>query len=374
MYCSIFSGKCNPYLLPQKGVFEVGSARKTTLSVLAAFAGIWLTAKYLLPLISPFLLGTLLALAAEPMVRFLNRKVHVPRAISTAISVGMAFCFLTMVLLVLCAFVLRQLRGLSGILPDLENTARTSLTLLQTRLLDLISHAPRSVQPLLEENVHTLLSDGRTWLGKLTAWLLGLAGNLLSHIPDSALGLGTAILSAFLISAKLPQIRRWLLRQLPRQRLRSLLETLQRMRRVLGRWLLAQCKLMGVTYGIVAAGLTLLRIPGGILWALLIALVDALPILGTGTVLVPWAVVCFLQGDTVRAMGILGIYISAALTRSMLEPKLIGKHLGLDPLVTLIALYIGYRLWGVGGMLLAPVLTVTVLQLRREKPEQSQGR
>ena len=97
-------------------------------------------------------------------------------------------------------------------------------------------------------------------------------------------------------------------------------------------------------------------------------------ILGTGTVLVPWSVVSFLQGDTPRALGILGIYITAALTRSMLEPKLLGQHLGLDPLVTLIALYIGYRLWGVGGMLLAPVLTVTVLQLRREKPEQSQGR
>ena len=148
--------------------------------------------------------------------------------------------------------------------------------------------------------------------------------------------------------------------------LRILLENVRRMRRVLGRWFLAQCKLMSVTFGIVAAGLTLLRIPNSLLWALLVALVDALPILGTGTVLVPWGVVCFLQGDTPRAVGILGIYIAAALIRSMLEPKLLGKHLGLDPLVTLAALYIGYRLWGVGGMLLAPLLTVAVLQLRRE--------
>ena len=138
------------------------------------------------------------------------------------------------------------------------------------------------------------------------------------------------------------------------------------MRRVLGKWFLAQCKLMSVTFGIVAAGLTLLRIPSSLLWAVLIALVDALPVLGTGTVLVPWSVVCFLQGDTPRALGILGIYVAAAMTRSMLEPKLLGKHLGLDPLVTLLALYIGYRLWGVGGMILAPLLTVAALQLRRE--------
>ena len=344
----------------------MGPPRKTLFSTLAVFAAVWLAAKFLLPLISPFLLGALLALAAEPMVRFLSQRAHMPRAVSTAIGVSMAFCFLALLLLMLCAFALRQLKNLAGILPDLETTARSGLQLVQTRLLELASHAPQGIRPLLEDNVRTLLADSGSLLGKLTAWLLGLAGSILTHVPDSALGLGTAILSAFLISAKLPRIRKWLLGRIPRQQLRAILESARRMRKVLGRWFLAQCKLMSLTFCIVAAGLTLLRIPSGLLWALLVALVDALPVLGTGTVLVPWSVVCFLQGDTPRALGILGIYITAALTRSMMEPKLLGKHLGLDPLVTLIALYIGYRLWGVGGMILSPLLTVAALQLRRE--------
>ena len=344
----------------------MGFPHKTIFTTLAVFVLTWLTMKYLLPLLSPFLLGALLALAAEPMVGFLCRRLHMPRVVSTAISVSMAFCFLALLLLMLCAFALRQLKNLAGILPDLETAARTGLALVQTRLLDLAARAPKGIRPLLEDNVRTLLADSGNLLGKLTAWLLGLAGSILAHVPDSALGLGTAILSAFLISAKLPQIRKWLLRRIPRQQLRSALDSARRMRKVLGRWLLAQGKLMSITFAIVAAGLTLLRIPSGMLWAVLVALVDALPILGTGTVLVPWSVVCFLQGDTPRALGILGIYITAALTRSMLEPKLLGKHLGLDPLVTLIALYIGYRLWGVGGMILAPLLTVAVLQLRLE--------
>ena len=344
----------------------MGFPRQTLLSMLAVFAAVWLTGKYLLPLVSPFLLGAALALAAEPMVRFLNRRVRIPRTVSTTIGVSMAFCLLALLLLTLCAFALRQLKNLAGILPDLEETARTGLALVQTQLLELVSHAPQGIRPLLQDNVRTLLADSGTLLGKLTAWLLGLAGSLLSHVPDSALGLGTAILSAFLISAKLPRIHQWLRRRIPGQQLRILLDSVRRMRGVLGKWLLAQCKLMSLTFCILAAGLTLLRIPGSLLWAVLVALVDALPILGTGTVLVPWSVVSFLQGDTPRALGILGIYITAALTRSMLEPKLLGKHLGLDPLVTLMALYIGYRLWGVGGMILAPLLTVAVLQLRRE--------
>lgn len=344
----------------------MGFPRQTLLSMLAVFAAVWLTGKYLLPLISPFLLGAALALAAEPMVRFLNRRVRIPRTVSTAIGVSMAFCLLALLLLTLCAFALRQLKALAGILPNLEETARTGLALVQTRLLELASHAPQGIRPLLEDNVRTLLADSGTLLGKLTAWLLGLAGSLLSHVPDSALGLGTAILSAFLISAKLPRIHQWLRRRIPGQQLRAMLDSVRRMRGVLGKWLLAQCKLMSLTFCILAAGLTLLRIPGSLLWAVLVSLVDALPILGTGTVLVPWSVVSFLQGDTPRALGILGIYITAALTRSMLEPKLLGKHLGLDPLVTLMSLYIGYRLWGVGGMILAPLLTVAALQLRRE--------
>ena len=346
----------------------MGFPRKTIFTTLAVFVLTWLTMKYLLPLLSPFLLGALLALAAEPMVGILCRRLHMPRVVSTAISVSMAFCFLAVLLLMLCAFALRQLKNLAGILPDLETAARTGLALVQTRLLDLAARAPKGIRPLLEDNVRTLLADSGNLLGKLTAWLLGLAGSILAHVPDSALGLGTAILSAFLISAKLPQIRKWLLRRIPRQQLRSALESARRMRKVLGRWLLAQGKLMSITFAIVAAGLTLLRIPSGMLWAVLVALVDALPILGTGTVLVPWSVVCFLQGDTPRALGILGIYITAALIRSMLEPKLLGKHLGLDPLVTLIALYIGYRLWGVGGMILAPLLTVAAIQLRQDIP------
>ena len=341
----------------------MGFPRQTLLSMLAVFAAVWLAGKFLLPLVSPFLLGAALALAAEPMVRFLNRRVRIPRTVSTAIGVSMAFCLLALLLLTLCAFALRQLKALAGILPNLEETARTGLALVQTRLLELASHAPQGIRPLLEDNVRTLLADSGTLLGKLTAWLLGLAGSLLSHVPDSALGLGTDILSAFLISAKLPRIHQWLRRRIPGQQLRSMLDSVRQMRGVLGKWLLAQCKLMSLTFCILAAGLTLLRIPGSLLWAVLVSLVDALPILGTGTVLVPWSVVSFLQGDTPRALGILGIYITAALTRSMLEPKLLGKHLGLDPLVTLIALYVGFRLWGIGGMILSPLLAVTVLQL-----------
>lgn len=347
----------------------MGFPRKDILTLLAGSVLLWLAVRFLLPLIRPFLLGLALALAAEPMVRFLENRLRLSRQTAAGLGVSMAFCFLALLVTVLCAAAVRQLRSLAGILPGLEEAARTGLDLVQTNLLALTARAPRNLRPVLTEHLRLLFSDGSTLLGKITAWLLGLAGGILGRLPDSALGFGTGILSAFLLSARLPKIRRWLLGKIPRDTLVALQNRLKRLRRMLRSWLTAQLKLMSVTYCIIAGGLTLLRIPRSLLWAFVIALVDALPVFGTGTVLIPWALVCFLQGNRVLALGIAGTYATAALTRSILEPKLLGQHLGLDPLAALAALYIGCRLWGIAGMIAAPMITVALLQLRRTPGE-----
>lgn len=336
---------------------------KKVLSLLTVFLIVWFALRYLLPLFSPFLLGTLLALAAEPLVSSLQKYGRIPRGISAGIGVSMAFCIVAMLLLLLCAFLVRELGALAGVLPNLEQTAQSSVSLIQRWLLDLSNHTPVSMRPLLQENVNALFSDGAALLNRAVRYLLGLAGNLLSHVPDSALSLGTAVLSGYMISAKLPKIKLWILRRLSREKLRPLVEAWKRMKHAVWGWLLAQCKLMGVTFVILLLGFVLLRIPYAVFWALGVSLVDAFPVLGTGTILLPWSLVCLLQGDSPRAIGILGIYIAASLIRSALEPKLVGRHLGLDPLITLMALYAGYKLWGIGGMILAPMLAVTATQI-----------
>ena len=174
------------------------------------------------------------------------------------------------------------------------------------------------------------------------------------------------MISSYMISVRLPRIRLWCRKQVPGERLRKFLAGLRRLKGVLFAWLKAQAKLMGITWLILTMGLVLLRFPYAPLWAGAVALVDAFPILGTGTVLLPWALVSFLQGQSVRGVGLLSIYAVISLTRSVLEPKLLGSHLGLDPLATLAALYAGFRFWGFGGMILAPMVTVAAVQLLRE--------
>ena len=126
---------------------------------------------------------------------------------------------------------------------------------------------------------------------------------------------------------------------------------------------MAQGKLILVTYGIVSVGLMLLGIPYAFAWAILVAAVDAIPLLGTGTVLLPWALTKLLQGSPLIAAGMVVLYLAAMVTRTVLEPRFYGSHLGLDPLVMLIFLYFGYRLWGFLGIVISPLLAATTKAL-----------
>ena len=369
-YCTIFLRKCKTETMEfcrRKGVFFVQFGTKKLFSLFSAFLGAWLTLRYLLPLVSPFLLGTALALMAEPAVRWLSGRLKLPRPAAAAVGISMTFVLLGALLLTLCAFALRELGRLSGYLPQVTDTVGNGISVLRSWLLSLAGRTSPTIRPVLQDNIQALFSGGTGLPEQTLRYLAGVAGNLLSHIPNSALTVGTAVLSAFMISAKLPRLREGFRDRLPRERLRKLRTMKRRIRRVISGWLLAQVKLMAVTFLILLAGFQILRIRLSLLWAVSISAVDAFPILGTGTVLLPWSLICLIQGDTARGIGLLGIYATVSLIRSALEPRLVGRHLGLDPLLTLMALYAGFRIWGIGGMLLAPMLTVTAIQVLPEK-------
>lgn len=321
----------------------------------------YLAVRYLLPLALPFLLGAGLALAAEPLVSLLGRRL--PRAAASGIGVTMTFAILTLLVLVLCGLLIRELGLLADVLPELLEAARGGMESLELFLTDLVARSPETVRPLLIEQVEGLFSGGSALLDRATGWLLSLASSVLTKLPDSALGFGTGIIASFMISAKLPVWRDWLRSRLPGERLRPFLDTVKGLKTAVFGWLKAQVKLSGVTWAVVTAGFFLLGIRYAPLWAVAVALVDAFPVLGTGTILVPWSLVSFLQADTARAFGLLGLYGAVTLIRSLLEPRLVGRQLGLDPLVTLFALYAGYQLWGLPGMILSPILAVTATQL-----------
>lgn len=328
---------------------------------------LWLGLKYLLPLLMPFLLGGALALMAEPAVQLLRKKLHFPSALAAGVGVSAAFLLLLCLIFLICSAMVRELGQLAGVLPQLGQSIRQGCLALEDWLISVSAAAPEGLQPLLTKSVLRLSHSGSELLDQVLGQLPRIATGVLSHMSDGLLLFGTGLISAFLISNRLPKIRSWVRTHLPANWYEQILPRMRTIRRSLGRWLGAQARLSLIILFIVTVGLLVLAVPYAPLYALIIALVDAVPLLGTGLILVPWALVSFLQADSLRAIGLLVIFAAATLMRSVLEPKLVGKQLGLDPLVTLIALYLGYRVWGLPGMILSPILAVAAIEVTKSE-------
>ena len=339
--------------------------------LLGGFLGLWLFLQYLLPIVLPFLLGLLLALAAEPGVRFGTGKLKLPRWAATGISVTLTLALLIALAGILGAAAVKELGVLAGQLPDLQTTADNAVQHLRSFLESAAARTPAGVRPLVDRSITRLFSSGSVLVEQATVRLPGTVSAFLSRLPDGALSIGTGILSGFMLSARLPQLKAAAREKLPEQLFTQVLPKLKQSKKALSGWIKAQCRLSAITWSIVTVGFLLLRIPYAPLWAVAVALVDAVPLLGTGTMLLPWALVCLLQQAHFRSVGLLCIYAAAVLTRTVLEPRLVGRHLGIDPLLTLLFLYLGYRFWGILGMLLAPMLAAAFFAAGKPQPEQN---
>ena len=344
-------------------------SKSTTAAVFVLAGGIlggWLLIRYALPVLFPFLLGAGLALAAEPMVILLNKKLKMKRWLASGIGVSGVFILLLTLLVLLTALLFRQAGQLTAIVPELASSVQLGMGSLEDWLLRTASGAPQNIRNVITQTVTGFFSDGSALVGQVAGTLPGLLSRVFGHVTSIIFSLATAVLAAFMISGKLPALRDTLLHQLPATWQKQYLPALKGLRKVITGWLMAQLKLTVVVLGLLTVSFWLLKIPHGLFWAAIISLVDALPVLGCGVVLVPWSIICFLQGRRLQSIGLLGTFALTWLARNVLEPKLLGKELGLDPLVTLLAIYAGYRLLGLPGMLLAPLIALIITKLTKE--------
>ncbi len=325
--------------------------------------GLWVAIHYFLPLALPFILGALLALAAEPLVQVTHKQLNIRRSYCAGFGVLVTLGLLTGLAVLLGSAAFREVTVLTGKLPDMQNTAKQGLGQLHRLLDSAVEKSPDNLKGLLRQVVNTSFTDSTALMDRVAAQIPGALTGVLSIIPKGTLTVFTGILSAFMISARLPQLKE----KLPASWREKYLPALARLRRGFWGWLKAQLKLMAITATVLTLGFLVLGVDYAPLVAALIALVDAVPILGTGTVLLPWALVCVLQKNTALALGLLSLYLLALTVRTVLEPRLIGKQLGLDPLLTLVAFYVGFSLWGFLGMLLAPVLATAVGTIAKGK-------
>lgn len=332
---------------------------RTVLTVAAAAVGGWLGLWLLGPILLPFAVGAAIGTLAEPVIR----RLRLPRWAASGLCVTGVYALLGTTVFFLCKVLCGELTGFFRTLPAAAQSLAEPVQRLKEWLLSAADRFPDGIGAALRQGVEEFFQNGAGLGAKLYDRAFELASAALKKVPDLALFLITAVLSSFMISAQRPRLERLWKTKAPAVWQSRLQAVVRRLKLALGGWCKAQLKLMGVTFLVLTTGLLLLRIRYPLLFALGIALIDALPVFGAGVILIPWGLLMFLQADTFRGVGLLCLYGAAALLRTALEPRMLGKQIGLDPLLTLLALYAGYRFFGILGMVLFPLAAMLVKQL-----------
>ena len=335
---------------------------QTALYTAAAAAGGWLLLRFLGPVLLPFGLGLLMALAVQPVIGWLEKRLELPRWVLAGAAVAALDLALIALVYILCRLLCRELLELAKTLPALLRSLEAPAQAVEQRLLSLTARFPDGVASALRDGVSEFFRSGAGLASKAYDGAFSLASGLLKKLPDLALFLLTAFLSGFMFASKLPKLTSFWSKTAPDQLKTRLKGFLLRLKTTFGGWFKAQIKLMLISTLVLTAGFLILGVGHSLLLAAGIALIDALPVLGTGLILIPWGLWMFLQGDTFLGAGLLCLYGAAALIRTALEPRLLGKQMGLDPLLTLLALYAGYRFFGVLGMILFPMAAMLLSQ------------
>lgn len=341
---------------------------RLALIVLAAALGLWVGVRFLLPLFFPVLFGLAVAALVEKPVQALRKKSGLPQGAAAFFCVLGLYALAGAALALLCRLLCSELTAFCRQLPAMAARLAPPLTALRERLFSLADRFPDGVGSGLRAGLESFFASGAGLGSRVYEALFRFASGFLGKLPDLLFAFVTAILASFMLSGQLDALRQWLAGRIPARQLASLRRVGGHFKATLGAWLKAQLRLMSVTFCILTAGLLVLGTPYALLFSLLITLIDALPVFGTGTVLIPWSMAQFLQGNTRCGIGLLLLYAASALTRQALEPRFLGGQLGLPPVATLAALYAGWRVMGVAGMLLFPLLAVFCLQIYRSLP------
>jgi len=327
-----------------------------------AVAGLWLAFRFVLPWAAPFLLALITARLMEPGVRLLIGRFRFRRGFAAAVC----SLFALALMLFLVGLAVNQL--LNGIgtfarnLPEIAGQVGHAFGRMESYLYHFVIAAPVETQAMIQTAIDSITVMLEELPGQLSGGLLSFAASAAASFPRFFLFILTYAISVIFISVSYPQVIAFLLRQIPQRwhkRVRALGQDLVS---TLLKWGRAQVKLIGVTFVILMVSFLIQRVSYGPLLAALIALIDALPVLGTGTVLIPWALFSFLGGNMALGVGMALTYATVSIVHSFMEPRFIGAQMGLHPVATLMAMYLGYRLIGVMGMITFPMIFLLLKQ------------
>ncbi len=334
------------------------------LAVLCSF----LFFKYLLKCILPFILAFILSYSTRRLVVYLNKKFKFTKKFSAFVITMLVITLFFILIYFLLSKAVTEFIKLSNQLTE-DNAA----AILYKAANNVVSFGNRylpditaKVEPILydiaqnlDTNINRLLKTAMPYIGKA-------AVSLFSAFPSIFLFTGVTILGTFYFSCDYERVTKFIKLQIPEKRISFFNELYKQFFNTVIGILRAYGILVLMTFLELLVGFILIGFDYAILLAAFISVIDVLPVLGTGTVLVPWSVISFILGNVKIGLCILILYVIITIIRQIAEPKILGDSVGLHPLVTLISMYSGIKLLGVKGLFLFPLIIIIIKNLNEK--------
>lgn len=329
----------------------------------------------LIVLFMPLIVGWLISCIANPLVVFLESKIKIRRKAGTVVVIVAVIAVVSGLGYLTCSILFRQVYGFIKELPDMWDILVHNLDSIGS----LANQYVGGVAPNLTEffnNIGTSIGEAITSLpSKLDLDAFGGMGSMVGSIANIAISVIMSMLSAYFFIADRDWLYEKLEKMIPKGIARKYDVFYDSLKQAVGGYFKAQLRIEVWMYILMLFGLALLKVRYSVLIALLIAVIDILPFFGSGAVLMPWAIVTALGGDYVRALGFLIIWGVGQLFRQLIQPKIMGDSIGMEPIPTIILLFLGYKVAGVLGMLVAVPVGIIIVNMNEagffDTPKQS---
>lgn len=315
--------------------------------------------------LAPFILAFLLSLVLNPLADKLNKKFKLPRTLTAILLIVLVVGILGGFIGAIIYKVIDEIKSLYLSFPKVSESIIEWIMNIRLSFENIYSSMPEYVQTVLDslfDNIQLSLSH---FIDKNYRPVVHGAGNIAKKIPGIFIGIIVFLLALFFMVSDKENVNNVVRKIIPQKVSDKIKNIFAEIKKTLGGYLKAQLVIMSVVFVIVIVGLYILGAQYALLIALAIALLDGLPFFGSGAVLIPWSIVSFINSDIKFGIGLLIIYLSVLLTRQMIEPKIVSSKIGINPLVTLISMYVGYRVFSIGGMILGPIVLVLVISFNK---------
>lgn len=315
---------------------------------------------------SPFVVGWVIAMIASPFVRFFEEKVKIKRKAGSAFVIIAVIALVVFVIYLAGAKLVTESMRLIEELPEMWENAEADFQDIADKFDVIYEKLPVNVQEGItgmSDKIGVYMGD---LVGKLSTPTINAVGNFAKQLPTMIINVIMTLLSSYFFVAERNNIAAWFRQSMPGNVLKRYRMLKNSLLKAVGGYFKAQFKIEIWMYLLLVIGLSILHVKYTLLIALLIAILDFFPFFGTGTIMVPWAIVKILSGDYQMALGLLIIWSVGQLARQVIQPKIVGDSIGVPPIPTLFLLYIGYKVSGVLGMIVAVPIGLIVYTMYQE--------